>query len=77
MLDSINLEIEQLAQKNNGSYIEAIVEFQELKNIIDIEDIVEMLHFNIREKLKNEFIKKKYFSEKRIENSLPQFAFEE
>lgn len=77
MLDGLNSEIERLAAKHNGSYIEAILEFRETREIHDFEDIVELLHDNVRDKVKQEFISKKFFPGKRVENAIPSSLFED
>lgn len=77
MLDGLNTEIERLANKHNGSYIEALVEFREIREIHDFEDIVELLHPNIVQKIKQEFVSKKFFPGKKVENALPDFFFAE
>ena len=73
MLDSVNIEIEELALKNDGSYIDAIIEFSEKKGINDVEDVLEMLHPIVYEKVKSEFIEKNYIKDKPRNKSLDKF----
>jgi len=60
MLDGISLKIEEMAKENGGSYMEAVLDFQEQHEIPDVEDITENLHKNIIEKLKEEIIRKNF-----------------
>jgi hypothetical protein len=60
MLDKLNLEIEQRAYEE-GSYIEAIKSFCEDRNVLDFEDVVEVLHPIVLQKVKAEFYEKKFF----------------
>lgn len=76
MLDGLNSEIERLAVAHKGSYIEALIEFREIRQIPDFEDIVELLHPNIIDKLKQEYVAKKFFPGKKVENALPSFFFQ-
>jgi len=57
------------------SYIEAILEYKEEKNIDDFEDITEQLNASIIEKVKMEFKLKHYFPEETFSN--PDGFFEE
>ena len=70
-LSGLSLVIEQYATERN-SYIAAIVDFAEEKEI-DVEDVVEVLHPQIIEKLKIEFVQKNFFKDKKIDNSLVSF----
>lgn len=72
MLDNFNLDIEQRAART-GSYIEAIIELCEEKNIPEFEDVVEMLNPIVLDKIKMEYIQKNYIPELKIENSLKEF----
>jgi hypothetical protein len=71
MLDLFNENIEIRAAACK-SYIEAVVDFAEEKEV-DFEDIVELLHPQIIEKLKIEFIQKNHFPNKKLPNSIEQF----
>ena len=57
------------------SYIEAILEYKEEKNIDDFEDITEQLNASLIEKVKTEFKLKHYFPEETFSN--PDGFFEE
>lgn len=73
MLDSVNIEIEELALKNDGSYIDAIIEFSEKKDLLDVEDVLGMLHPIVYEKVKTEFIERNYIKDKPRNKSLDNF----
>lgn len=64
-LDNLNLEIERRAAIS-GSYIEAIKDFCEEKEIYDFEDVTEQLDPILIKKIETEFIKKNYFRDKKI-----------
>jgi hypothetical protein len=64
MFDKLNIEIETRALQE-GSYIEAIKDFCEEKEIYDYQDITILLHPIIINKLKAEFINKNYFKDKK------------
>lgn len=66
-MNAVSIEIEKRALQTN-SYIEAVVDYCEDKQIGDIEDVVEILHPNIIEKIRVEAIKKNYFRDKKSEN---------
>lgn len=73
MLDQFNLQIEKMAKQNN-SYIDAVLEFIEnSEGTYDFDDIQEILHPFIIEKIKIEFIEKNYLKDKKIQNSLKDF----
>ena len=57
------------------SYIEAILEYKEDKNIDDFEDITEQLNASLKEKIKMEFKLKHHFSKEKFTN--PDGFFEE
>lgn len=76
MLDGLSLIIENMAQANGGSYIDAVLEYQELNEIPDVEDITESLHPHILEKLKTEFKQKNYFPGLKKDNGIPAQFFE-
>lgn len=75
MLDGMNTKIERMAHEC-GSYIDAVVDFAE-QNEMDVEELADFLHPNIRDALKAEFIKKNHFRDKKIDNSLDGFLKEE
>jgi len=72
-MDSITTEIERKVATKKCSYIEAVLEFAEENEIADIEDLVEQLHPNIVDKLKTDFVKKKYFRNKKVEGTIEDF----
>jgi len=72
MLDNFNLQIEKLAAKHK-SYIAAICEFAEENGIDEFEEVIPCLNSIILEKVKTEFIKKNFFSNKKITNALDSF----
>lgn len=74
MLDALSMEIERSA-KEKGSYIDAILEFQKSKDIDDVEDIVDILHPIVVEKIKIEFIKKNFLPDQKIDNSISSEFF--
>lgn len=66
------MDIEARALRDGG-YIEAIINLCEEKGIYDFEDVVELLHPILLEKVKTEFKAKKFLSRDKIENSLKDF----
>ena len=71
MLDNFNLEIEKRAIAE-GSYIDAVVDIAEEKGM-DVMDVADLLHENIREKLAAEFIKKNCVPSEKNNTSLAAF----
>lgn len=71
MLNSFNREIEERALVSG--YINAIIEMKEDKQLDDFEAVVEQLHPYVLEKVKNEFYVKKYFPNKKIDDSILKF----
>lgn len=59
MLDQTSTKIEELYIET-GSYIDAVILFAERFGIYDYEDILEVIHPILKEKIKQEFIKKNY-----------------
>lgn len=72
MLDNLSLRIEELAAKEN-SYIEAVLIFSEKFGYQEYEDILEILHPNIKEKLRQEFIDKKFLPNLKQKDSIESF----
>lgn len=81
MLEGISKIIEEMAAENGGSYMEAILDFQEQNNIPDVEDITDGLNDIIKEKISVEMIRKNYFPKgnpiRERFNSIPLTFFEE
>jgi hypothetical protein len=75
MLDALSVEIEQLA-KENGSYIDAVLYFQAARKINDVEDIIEILHPIVVQRIKDEFIKKNFIRGIKVENPIPESFFD-
>lgn len=71
-LTGISLQIEKLMAEEGLNVIEATIQFAEI-NGIDIEEMGDLIDPILKEKLKTEFIKKNFFSDKKIENSLTDF----
>ena len=59
MLDNVTLKIEEM-KVEHGSYIDAMLAFSKEFEIYDFEDILEVLHPNLRGKIKQEFIDKNH-----------------
>lgn len=74
-LDGISLQIEQLVAQEGLSYIDATIHFCQ-KFGLDLEEAKEILHPNLIEKIKTEFVKKNYFPDQKIENSIEDFINE-
>jgi hypothetical protein len=71
MIDNFTLEIETRAAAN-GSYIETITELCHEKNLCEYE-LADMLHDVIKDKLKEEFIRKNYIPKLKNHTSLESF----
>jgi hypothetical protein len=69
MIDAFSMDIELRAVRL-GSHIEAVLEFCEEKNIEDYYDVTELLHPIVLEKLKSEFIQKKFFRDRTVSRSI-------
>lgn len=72
-IDSISLQIEQLAVKNGGSFKDAFEEFRIVNEILDVEDLYESINDILKEKIKQEFIKKNYIPSLK-QNDLLEFT---
>lgn len=72
MVDNVTIQIEVMAAKC-GSFKEAFLDFAEMNGIYDYEDLLATISKNLYNKIKNEFIEKNYFPEKRQENILDLF----
>jgi len=72
MIDNLSLRIEELAAKE-GSYIEAMLIFTEKFGYQDYEEVLEVLHPLVLQKIKQEFISKKYIPALRNKNSIESF----
>lgn len=72
MIDQLSITIERLA-KDTGSYIDAIIEFANMNHIEEFEEIVNLLHPTLYDKVKTEFIEKNYFKDNKIDNSIKDF----
>jgi len=72
MLDNLSLKIEELAAKE-GSYIDAMTIFTEKMEYYDFEDLIEVLHPLVVQKIKQEFINKKYIPHLNQKNSIENF----
>ena len=71
-LDGISLQIEQLVAKEQISYVDATLHFcKKLK--LDPDEIKDIVHPNIVDKLKTEFIKNNHFPDKKLNSSLSDF----
>lgn len=73
MLDATSLAIEKLAQENAGSYIDACTIFAEKFGFNDFEDLIEILHPLLIQKIRQEFIDKNYIPSLKPKNSLSEF----
>ena len=73
MLDNTSLTIEKMAAENNGSYIEACTIFAEKFGFHDFEDLIEVLHPLLIQKIRQEFIDKNYIPSLKPKNSLSEF----
>ena len=72
-MQGINLLIERFKISNNfDTYIEAIVDFSK-EYEVEVEEIVDNLDTQLKNKVKTEFIKLNYFPNKKIEASLDDF----
>lgn len=76
MLDGVSKFVAEIAAKNGGHYIDAVLEYQTVNQIPDVEDITEALHPIIVEKLKQEYVQKNYFPGRKRENAIPSGFFE-
>lgn len=72
MMDNTTLTIENLAA-SLGSYIDATVAFKEKFPDMDFEDIIEVIHPNLVNKIKQEFINSNYFPDKKSTNIMEFF----
>jgi hypothetical protein len=71
-LSGINLQIENLVAGGELNYIEAVLHFCE-ENNIEIDEVADLIDPILKEKLKTEFVRLNYFSEKKIPNQLKDF----
>ena len=65
MIDNASLQIEEL-NLLRGSYIEAIIEFQQKHEIPDIEDLWDIINPILKAKITQEFIDKNHFAKDSI-----------
>ncbi len=72
MIDQVTIKIEEIYLET-GSYIDAIIEFANKFNIQDYEDILEVVNPILKEKIKQEFIDKNYFPDKKKQTSITDF----
>ena len=70
-LDNLSLDIERRAE--SVGYINAILEFCEEKEKEDYEDVLELLHPILKEKIKQEFIDKGYLPHLKTKNPFELF----
>jgi len=75
-MEGINLLIERfkIAQGYDG-YIETIVDFAS-EHEVEIEEIVDNIDGTLKRKVEIEFIKKNWFPDRKIENSMDDFLKE-
>lgn len=72
-MEGINLLIERFKLNHNyETYIETIVDFA-AEYEVEIEEIVDNIDGTLKHKIEVEFIKKNWFPERKIENSLDDF----
>ena len=72
MTDNVTLQIEIMASKC-GSFKEAFLDFAELNEIYDYEDLLKIIDKNLYDKIKFEFEEKNYFRNKKQDNILDFF----
>jgi len=72
MVDNVTIQIEVMAAKC-GSFKEAFLDFAEMNEIYDYEDLLATISPNLLQKIKNEFIEKNYFPDKKQDNILDLF----
>lgn len=75
MLDPTTVKIEELYQET-GSYIEAFIEFTNKFQIYDYEDVLAVINPILHEKIKQEFIDKNFFPDKKKKVSVLDFMKE-
>lgn len=75
MLDPTTIKIEELYQET-GSYIEAFIEFTNKFQIYDYEDVLSIINPILHEKIKQEFIDKNFFPDKKKKVSVLDFIKE-
>lgn len=75
MLDPTTVKIEELYQET-GSYIEAFIEFADKLQIYDYEDVLAIINPILHEKIKQEFIDKNFFPDKKKKASVLDFMKE-
>ena len=73
MIDQFSQTIELLASENGGSYIEALIDFAHKNHIEEFEELVDLLHPIVKDKVKTEFISKNYFPDRKVEGKLDEF----
>jgi len=73
MIDALSLEIEKSALRCNGSYIEAVIGYCEKNDIYDYEDVIESLDPILVDKIRAEFINKKYIPSLMKKNTIEEF----
>lgn len=69
-MDNLNLEIENIASKLDGDYIEAIVSFRRNHPMMDFYDIKDLLDPIVLEKVKLTAYKHNYFPNIKLSKSL-------
>lgn len=72
MLDPTSLRIEEMAA-STGSYIDACCDFAERFGFNDFEDLIDVLHPNLVQKIRQEFIDKNFIPQLKNKNSLTEF----
>ena len=72
MLDQTTTKIEELYQET-GSYIDAFLEFAHQFEVYDYEDILSVINPILYEKIKQEFIEKNFFPDKKKKANIFDF----
>jgi uncharacterized protein (DUF4213/DUF364 family) len=70
-IDNLSLDIERRAL--TVGYINAFIEFCEEKEKDDYEDVLEMLHPILKDKIKQEFIEKNFLPHLKVKNPFDSF----
>jgi hypothetical protein len=71
-MEGFTVMIEKRVVEENVGYIEAVCDLAR-ENDIEVEEIVDHVHPQLKEKIKIEFIKKNYFPDMKIEGTLDDF----
>lgn len=71
MLDQVSMEIEKKAAKLG--YIDAFLEYCEERGIVEYEDTIQTIHPILKDRIKQDFIDKKYFPDKKRDITLNSF----